>query len=176
MNARTMPSIGIIGSGRVANAIGFLFHSKGIMINSVCSRNQDSGQNLANRLECDFVNSIEQTKADIIIVCVTDDEIFNVIQNISIGQKVLYTAGSISLESLKRNKSGVFYPLQSFSKNSEVDFSVIPICIEADNDFDLDLLKQLGDSISKNVLAVSSEKREKIHLSAVMTTYGDSDI
>jgi predicted short-subunit dehydrogenase-like oxidoreductase (DUF2520 family) len=67
-----------------------------------------------------------------------------------------------------KNRKGVFYPLQSFSKNSEVDFSKIPICIEADNDVDLDLLKQLGSSISKNVLTVSSEKREKIHLSAVI--------
>ena len=42
------------------------------------------------------------------------------------------------------------------------------VAMNADNDFDLDLLKQLGNSISKNVLAVSSEKREKIHLSAVI--------
>ena len=67
-----------------------------------------------------------------------------------------------------KNRKGVFYPLQSFSKNSEVDFSEIPICIETQNDTDLVLLKQLGNSISNNVLTVSSEKREKIHLSAVI--------
>jgi len=82
---------------------------------------------------------------------------------------VVHTSGSVAMEALsEKNRKGVFYPLQSFSKNSEVDFSEIPMCIEAQNESDLGLLNQLGNSISNNVLAVSSEKREKIHLSAVI--------
>jgi predicted short-subunit dehydrogenase-like oxidoreductase (DUF2520 family) len=168
MNGRTLPSIGIIGSGRVANAIGFLFHSKGIMIKSVCSRNQDSGQNLANRLESNFVDSIEQTKGDIIIVCVTDDEIFNVIQNISIGQKVLYTAGSISLESLKRNKCGVFYPLQTFTAHSHEMNNEFPMLIEANDKELYEDMVELCKQSDLNFEHCSSDRRKEYHLVAVM--------
>ena len=107
---------------------------------------------------------------DLYIIAVADDAIVSFSESLLIKNKlVVHTSGSVSMEALSdKNRKGVFYPLQSFSKNSEVDFSKIPICIEAQNESDLGLLNQLGNSISKNVLAISSEKREKIHLSAVI--------
>ncbi|HBY69539.1 MAG TPA: DUF2520 domain-containing protein, partial [Flavobacteriaceae bacterium] len=56
---------------------------------------------------------------------------------------------------------------QTFTKNNLVDFSEIPICIEAEEQTDLKLLKKLGESISKNVTEVSSEDRKTLHLAAV---------
>ncbi|MDB4649686.1 DUF2520 domain-containing protein [Crocinitomicaceae bacterium] len=168
MNVTTAPSIGIIGSGRVANAIGFLFHSKGITIKSVYSRNLDSGHKLAKRLQCDFVVSIEQSKADILILCVNDDEIFNVLQSISIDQKVLYTAGSISLESLGRNKCGVFYPLQTFTAHSHKMDNKFPMLIEA-NDPDLyEYMIQLCKKSDLHFEHCSSDRRKQYHLVAVL--------
>src|SRR5690606_21523202 len=66
-----------------------------------------------------------------------------------------------------KNRRGVFYPLQTFSKNKEVDFQTIPICIEAENDDDFALLKNLGKQISKVVHPINSEERAKIHVAAV---------
>ena len=60
-----------------------------------------------------------------------------------------------------------FYPLQTFSKNTEINFKTIPICIEAEEENDLKLLQKLGESISKKVVNISSNERAQIHLAAV---------
>ena len=44
---------------------------------------------------------------------------------------VVHTSGTTSIRELKNPyRKGVFYPLQSFSKEKSVDFPKIPICIE----------------------------------------------
>ena len=65
------------------------------------------------------------------------------------------------------NRKGVFYPLQTFSKNSLVAFKEIPICIEASVTSDLKILKELGESLSEKVIEINSEERSKLHLAAV---------
>ena len=67
----------------------------------------------------------------------------------------------------KRNRKGVFYPLQTFSKNREVNFNTIPICIEAKEEADLELLTNLGNSLSEKVVEIDSDERSKLHLAAV---------
>ncbi len=62
---------------------------------------------------------------------------------------------------------GVFYPLQTFSRNRKVSFQDIPICIEANANSDVALLRTLATSISNNVAEVSSEERATLHLAAV---------
>jgi predicted short-subunit dehydrogenase-like oxidoreductase (DUF2520 family) len=66
------------------------------------------------------------------------------------------------------NRRGVFYPLQTFTSNAKINFLEIPMCIEADNQEDLNVLEKLGRSISNNVQVVTSTQREHIHLSAVI--------
>ena len=61
----------------------------------------------------------------------------------------------------------MFYPLQTFSKQTEVNFKEIPICIETSVAKDLPVLKQLAHSISEKVFEISSEQRKKLHLAAV---------
>ena len=81
---------------------------------------------------------------------------------------VVHTSGSVSLNALKQHeKSGVFYPLQTFSKNRKTNFSEIPICIESECDTLKSMLFELGKSISNTVVEINSENRKQLHLSAV---------
>jgi predicted short-subunit dehydrogenase-like oxidoreductase (DUF2520 family) len=64
---------------------------------------------------------------------------------------------------------GVFYPLQTFSKSRKVDFSDIPICIEANHPSNLMKLEELGQKISNTVSQINSEERKTLHLAAVFT-------
>ena len=64
-------------------------------------------------------------------------------------------------------RRGAFYPLQTFTKEKELDFSNIPICIEAENQKDVSILSELAGYISKNVKEVSSTQRKSLHLAAV---------
>ena len=62
---------------------------------------------------------------------------------------------------------GVLYPMQTFSKQREVDFSIIPCFIEANDEFALKQIEGLAGQISHRVYQLSSEDRKYLHLSAV---------
>ena len=108
-------------------------------------------------------------EADVYIIGIPDDAISGFSEAVPFQNKlVVHTSGGVGMDVLApKNHRGVFYPLQTFSKQRKVGFEEIPICIEAENPKDLELLRRLGESISKNVIEISSEKRAKLHLAAV---------
>ena len=63
---------------------------------------------------------------------------------------------------------GVFYPMQTFSKQREVDFREIPFFIEAKKSEDVELLKAIAATLSENVYEATSEQRKSLHLAAVL--------
>jgi predicted short-subunit dehydrogenase-like oxidoreductase (DUF2520 family) len=83
------------------------------------------------------------------------------------GQLFVQTAGSMPMDTLPFERRGVFYPMQTFSKSKEVDFSVIPCFVEAKEEADSQLLKTLALTISDTVYELDSENRKYLHLSAV---------
>ena len=115
-------------------------------------------------------NILEITpKADVYIAAVPDDTIHSITSQLPFTNKlVAHTCGGAALEAISNtNKKGVFYPLQTFSKNKEIDFKNIPICVEAQNKEDLSLLSNLGTLISQKVYNISSSERTKLHVAAV---------
>jgi predicted short-subunit dehydrogenase-like oxidoreductase (DUF2520 family) len=66
-----------------------------------------------------------------------------------------------------KNRRAVFYPLQTFSKEKPIDFKSVPVCLEAENENDLQILKQLAHSISNAVYEINSEQRKALHVAAV---------
>jgi predicted short-subunit dehydrogenase-like oxidoreductase (DUF2520 family) len=117
-----------------------------------------------------FTNDLSKIEdADIYIIGIPDDAISAFSESLPFQNRLaVHTSGGVSMEALSsKNRRGIFYPLQTFSKNRKVAFEKIPICIESENAYDLDLLQKLGETISKNVVEISSEKRAKLHLAAV---------
>ncbi len=108
-------------------------------------------------------------KADLYIVAITDDAIADFSDSLLFNDRlVVHTSGSVSMDSLStRNRRGVFYPLQTFSRELDIDFTGIPICIEAENREDLELLRSLGKALTGNVSEITSEQRGTLHLAAV---------
>jgi predicted short-subunit dehydrogenase-like oxidoreductase (DUF2520 family) len=60
--------------------------------------------------------------------------------------------------------------LQTLSKHKEINFKEIPICIEAQNDIDLDFLKIVANSVSDKVFEINSEQRKALHVAAVFVS------
>lgn len=162
-----MIKIVIIGAGNVASHLFKAFQtSEKCSVTQVFSRTKTSLQNFKSSTET--TTDLKKLKeADVYIISVKDDAVENVIEQLSDKNGlIVHTSGSVPmLNSAKRN--GVFYPLQTFSKNTEIDFSKIPLCIEAENENDLQILEELAYSISKSVYKISSEQRKSLHLSAV---------
>jgi predicted short-subunit dehydrogenase-like oxidoreductase (DUF2520 family) len=111
----------------------------------------------------------ELQEADLYLLGVPDDAIAAVSAQLpKVAGVVAHTSGSVALQQLSRhNKRGVFYPLQTFSRNRAVSLKDVPICIEAETEQDFALLQTIGEVISSQVVAISSEKRRALHLAAV---------
>lgn len=106
-------------------------------------------------------------KATITIIAVSDDAIAQVTSKIN-NSFVVHTSGSFSIDSLKnKSRKGVFYMLQTFSKEKEVDFSKIPFCLEAENKEDLQLLEKLAKILGDKVYHINSTQRKSLHVAAV---------
>lgn len=114
----------------------------------------------------------ELMPADIIIIAVTDNAIVEVSKQIPFqNQLVVHTSGNLSMEALDdKNRKGVFYPLQTFSKSKEVDFKAIPICLEAQNDSDYKTLETVAKSVSDSVNNINSKQRKALHVAAVFVS------
>jgi len=164
-----MLKVVILGAGNVASHLCKAFvASKEVSVVQVYHRNKKSLHFFPT--EVDTTTCLLDIKdADIYIIAIADDAIKPFSKGLPITKKlVVHTSGSKAMNKLSNtNRKGVFYPLQTFSKKKAIDFSEIPICLEAENETDLKLLKKLGDAISKNVQIVNSEKRAKLHLAAV---------
>ena len=103
---------------------------------------------------------------EVIMVCVPDDSVVKVCEQLPENKLIVHTAGAVPMQD--NNRSGVFYPLYSFSKEADVNWSKIPILIEANSAEDLSLLKELATQLTEKVFEVSSAGRNQLHVSAVL--------
>ncbi len=110
--------------------------------------------------------------ADVIIISVKDDAISEVSDRIgSTNAIVAHTSGSTSIDVLQMEdrKYGVFYPLQTFSKNIELDYTKIPFFIEGVDIKTECILKEIAGHISNHVYTADSHKRKIIHIASVFS-------
>lgn len=108
-------------------------------------------------------------EADLYIISVSDSVIPAISKALE-GKKgiIVHTAGSISMEVLGAHENhGIFYPLQTFSKQKEVDFNQIPLCLEANQQENLNLLKKVAQAIGGPVHLIDSAQRKALHVAAV---------
>ena len=164
-----MLKVVIIGSGNVAQHLITVFeNSETINLVQAYARNRKSLLHLLpdDRVTDDFS---QITAADIYIISVSDDAIAKVSSSLPFNnQLVVHTSGSASLEQLDhKNRRGVFYPLQTFSKNKKVDFQKIPLCLESELTEDYKTLEALALSISQDVYTIDSLQRQALHVAAV---------
>lgn len=168
-----MIKVSIIGSGNVAQHLivalqNSIINGAEMELVQVFARQKTSVNHL---LPLDKITTKLQTlaEADLYIIAVSDSAITSVSEQIPHKNKlVVHTSGSFPLDALdSNNRKGVFYPLQTFSKNKSVNFKTIPICLESENATDFQLLKKVADAISDAVFAINSEQRKALHVAAV---------
>jgi predicted short-subunit dehydrogenase-like oxidoreductase (DUF2520 family) len=159
----------VIGSGNVAQHLIKAFaNSDKIAVVQAYARHKSSLNHLLDsKIITDDVNNIKE--ADLYIIAISDQAIQQFSVDIPFQNKlVVHTSGSLPMNDLDaKNRKGVFYPLQTFSKDKEVDFSKIPLCIEAENSSDCQLLETVGRSVSSHVYMIDSKQRKALHVSAV---------
>lgn len=160
-----------IGAGNVASHLSVALKNKGHEIIQVFSRTQQSAEMLATKLNTSFTTDFNTIKsADIYIYTISDSALTTVVKNMPHTQGIhVHTAGSVPISVFgdKFEKNGVFYPLQTFSKDKQVSFDTVPLFIEGSDADVKSKLMQLGSEISNFCYEADSVKRMKMHISAV---------
>ncbi|MEL6539115.1 MAG: Rossmann-like and DUF2520 domain-containing protein [Bacteroidota bacterium] len=167
--------IGLIGSGNVAWHLGPALENAGHHLVGLYSPTPKNAKALQKRLyEAQLLEEPDFTgvRPDVLIMAVKDDAIPYATGEAIVGNNTLlvHTSGSKPLSALgyaSTTRRGVFYPLQTFSKDRKIDLQQVPILVEAEHPEDERLLLGLGKSISKQVTSISSADRAKLHVSAV---------
>ncbi|AXG74689.1 DUF2520 domain-containing protein [Flavobacterium arcticum] len=167
-----MLKVVVIGSGNVAQHLITVFgKSSTIHLVQVYARNVDVLAHLVpkEKITDDF-NTLEE--ADIYIISITDGSIPEVSALLPFsGKLVVHTSGSVALEQINnKNRRGVFYPLQTFSKNKAIDFKQVPLCLESEKEADYTILETLAQSISNSVYNINSQQRKSLHVAAVFVS------
>mgnify|MGYP003641608006 CR=1 FL=1 len=164
-----MIRVSILGAGNVA---AHLFHAfleaPTVELVQVYSRNDHSLKPFAAKVDTTTdLNMLK--KADVYIIAISDDAIAKFSLQLKNSESlVVHTSGGVDMDVLSATvRKGVFYPLQTFTKNKKVDFKTIPICIEAQHNSDLVLLEKLAAAISNEVFIVNSKQRASLHIAAV---------
>lgn len=164
--------ITIIGSGNVATHIAAALKNAGHRIGQVYSRDFQNASLLAYHVGAEATDLLTELRpdADIYLIAVKDIAIEYVAAQIAgFGKLIVHTSGATPLENLSKHtvNAGVFYPLQTFSKQKELDFRQVPLCIEgATEQITLQLIA-LAQTVSNHVYRVDTQQRKILHLSAV---------
>ncbi|HCD9233695.1 TPA: DUF2520 domain-containing protein [Elizabethkingia anophelis] len=158
----------IIGSGNVAWHMAKAFKEAGIDLIQLYGRNEQELKKLSLEINVEYsTNQLKQ--ADFYLICTSDKAIAEVSKQIPYEQAlVAHTSGSLSRDVLEGSyRKASFYPLQTFSKSRKLDYSKIPLFVDAGWESDNILLTDLAKKISTNVMRINHEQRKQMHLSAV---------
>ena len=164
-----MINLVILGAGNVATHLFNAFYlADNTTVIQVYNRSE---KNLAYFKEkTNTTTSISKLlDADVYIIAISDDNITALSDKLPFHDKlVIHTSGSVAINQIRnQNNSGVFYPLQTFTAGKKVDFKSIPLCIEASEKSDLNILESLAKNISNHVYHIDSKQRKALHIAAV---------
>lgn len=164
----------MIGAGNVGTNLGRALQAAGHDIIQVYSRTQESAQTLAMMIGGAATTDLSSLSkaADLYVLALKDSVLCDVIPQVCKGreQKVfVHTAGSMPMDSFKGMALhyGVFYPMQTFSKEREVDFHEVPCFVEANDDYAAKAIAGMSEGLTDKVYPLSSADRKYLHLSAV---------
>lgn len=167
----------MIGSGNVATHLAIAISSiSQHSIEAVYSPHVDHAEALAKKVGAPlFTNELAVLpEADCYIFSVKDaflektiSEAKEVVPHIH-KALCIHTAGSMPLSLFKGfAKGAVLYPMQTFSKEKPLDFSSVPLFIEASTSVAFNTVESFAHQLSQSVMPLDSERRKKLHLAAV---------
>ncbi len=162
----------LIGTGRVSWNLGNALKNKGINILEVVGRSFEKVNQLSEKFQSKAVTDFKQINpnADLYILAVSDDVIEEVASQMPFVKGiVVHTSGMKDSVVLAKffTRTGIFYPLQTFSFERQPEFNSIPVFIQSNDVGDLTLLRDLAEKLSSTVVTINDEQRQRLHLAAV---------
>ena len=146
----------VIGTGRLASNLVPALQKVGHDVHMVNSRTLEGLPSVA----------------DAFVIAVKDDALESVARRVVQDreeQVFFHTAGSMPLSVFEgfAHHYGVFYPMQSFSKERQVDFTDVPLFLEGSDSVTMQTAHAMAESISRKVYELTTAERRYLHLAAV---------
>lgn len=171
MESENSLSICILGLGRVGKQLYSVFQKKNLSIQAIYNRSKVGSVVSPTRL----IHDIDEipTDASIYILSVSDDAIEHVAKRLPkpIQKKkiVAHTSGIHALDIFPEEikHPGVFYPLNTFSDQQDIDWNQTPFYISGDKKTS-NQLRSIAQHISERVYTISDEQKRVLHLAAVI--------
>lgn len=177
-------NIGIIGAGRLGNALAIALDKYGFGISAVYSKSEESCRELCNKLGLVMNNSLDQviTKSDVIFLCIPDNDIDIMASRIAgtfkreevLGKVFFHLSGALSSEVLKPLEdlgayTASFHPIQTFA-DRETGWQKLPGCFfgfegccEAQN-----CAQSIVDKLGAKLVFIRKEQKTLYHAAACM--------
>jgi predicted short-subunit dehydrogenase-like oxidoreductase (DUF2520 family) len=167
-------SVVMIGAGNVATHLSKRLNETGIRILQVFSRTEKSARTLAERVNAEWITNIEMihTSADIYILALKDSAIVSFLENSQLqGKMLVHCSGTLSIDVLKDYSpyAGVLYPLQTFSKARDIDFSEVPLFLEYSTSEVEKVLDKMARMLTSRIYYANSHQRMILHIAAVFS-------
>jgi predicted short-subunit dehydrogenase-like oxidoreductase (DUF2520 family) len=170
--------LALIGAGNLAWNLAGALKGSPYEVVQVFSRHLDSAFKISKdfpHIKGGFAPSQLRKDLDMVIVVTSDHGIADIARVYAPhkGENTVFahTSGSIPLAALAPfgEGIGVFYPLQTFTKGHQADFSGIPIFLEG-NETVLERLRPLAAHLSQRVSVLDSAQRLELHMGAVFAS------
>lgn len=149
-----MNKVTIIGTGNVATHLCIALASKVDELINISSRELDD----------------VPEDSDIYIIAVSDDAIVDVASSLPrLHGIVAHTSGSVPMDVLSPffDNTGVFYPLQTFTKGAYLEYSAIPVFVEGSDVAVQGWLLGLASLFTTHLHKADSTRRRALHIAAV---------
>jgi predicted short-subunit dehydrogenase-like oxidoreductase (DUF2520 family) len=171
-------NVSFIGAGNLAWHLAPALDNSDFPVKEVYSRDRKNAEALVERLYESRVQpslDFSFSSSRIFIIAVADDAIVDVVQEIILPEDaiLLHTSGSQPLSLLDfaaTQQTGVFYPLQTFSRSRKIDFKEVPFFVESNDPETERVLMTMAKTVSKKVFRISSEERKALHIAAVFAS------
>ncbi|MBX2817646.1 MAG: DUF2520 domain-containing protein [Saprospiraceae bacterium] len=168
-------NITIVGSGNVAFTLARgLQKVPDVSVLQILSRNRRSGEQLADMLSCSYSNDAADLhmNTDLCLLCVGDSAITRLAQQLPTFASCLYahTSGTVPSTALAQFAHfGVFYPLQTLSKERHIEWNSIPVLITGNDPASTSALSVLATKLGSPTSKIADEQRLVVHLAAVIS-------
>lgn len=162
--------IAIVGCGNVAcNYIKTLI-SNGIHPEYIFVRDESKFSEVRMSFGVEPTNDYNNLlNCNLVIIAVKDDAIADVAANFNNFKGLLVHTSGTQPSSLLNNVDnyGILYPLQTLTKNYDINFRSVPILINASSQKNKESLMSFAKIITDIVIECSDDDRRYIHMSAV---------
>ena len=161
--------VGLIGNGHVASTLGRAWLDHGLEFLEVFNRQHEIPAWMPSHSRCRTLESAADFDGslDAVLVAVSDDAIFEIMEAIPEGPIVVHFSGSLPLP---QRPGGVIWPIQAIRSETSEPSQSLPLVIDATDDRCAKALKNLAEGISSTLYFLNTSQRNSAHLAAVFAS------